>query len=74
METESWGEQKIEIIVRIKRRARDKLGDIRDQGDKAWEEKDVIDKVWMDKTEMEVGKGMSERGVLKGGCFLERVS
>lgn len=71
METELWGEQKIEIIVRIKRRTREKLGDIRDQGDKAWEEKDVIDK---GKTETEVGKGMSEKGVLKGGCFLERVS
>lgn len=64
----------MEIIVRIKRKSRGKLGDIRDKEDKFWEGKDDGDKVYLDKTEREVGKGRSEREMFEGWCFVERVS
>lgn len=40
VELEFSGEWKLGIIAGIKRKSRDKLGDIRDQGDKVWEGKD----------------------------------
>lgn len=44
------------------------------RGTRFGKEKMLGDEVWIKESETGVGKGMSEKGVFEGGCFLQRVS